>query len=85
MELRQKGLSDETIQSVLDEQVDEETLALEAARKQAHRFAGLEWPEFRQKLGGYLARRGFSYTTLAPVVSKVWQEIQMADGGRAFE
>jgi regulatory protein len=44
-------------------------------------LAGLEWPEFRQKLGGFLARRGFSYTTLAPVVSEVWKETQTADSG----
>jgi regulatory protein len=80
MELRRKGLSDEIIQPVLDEQVDEEALAFEAARKYARRLAGLEWPEFRQKLGGFLARRGFSYTTLSPVISKVWKETRTADG-----
>jgi len=85
MELRRKGLTDETIQSVLDEQVDEATLAFEAARKYARRLAKLEWPEFRQKLGGFLARRGFSYTTLAPVVSEVWKEIQTADAGSTLE
>ena len=85
MELRQKGLNDETIQSVLDEQVDEQALAFEAARKYARRLTGLEWPEFRQKLGGFLARRGFSYTTLAPVVSEVWKETQTADTGRTSD
>jgi regulatory protein len=81
MELRRKGLSDETIHSVVDENVDEEALAFEAARKYAHRLAGLDWLQFRQKLGGFLARRGFSYTTLAPVVSEVWKETQTADAG----
>jgi regulatory protein len=81
LELRRKGLSDEIVQSVLDTQVDEESLAFEAARKHARRLSGLEWLEFRQKLGGFLARRGFSYTTLAPVVSEVWKETQMADTG----
>jgi SOS response regulatory protein OraA/RecX len=65
--------------------VDEEALAVEAARKQVRRYAGLEWLEFRQKLGSYLARRGFSYTILAPVVSKVWKESQMADAGSKTE
>ena len=81
LELRRKGLIDETIQPVLDEQVDEQVLALEAARKYARRLAGLEWPEFRKKLGGFLARRGFSYTTLSPVVSEIWKESRMADTG----
>ena len=81
MELRQKGLSEEIIQTVLEEQVDEEALALAAARKYGRRLEGLEWTEFRKKLGGFLARRGFSYATLAPVVSEVWKESQMADTG----
>lgn len=85
LELRRKGLGDDTIRTVLDEQVDEEALALEAARKYARRLADLEWPEFRQKLGGFLARRGFSYTTLAPVVSEVWKEIQTADAGKLLD
>lgn len=85
LELRRKGLSDETVQSVLSEQADEETLALEAARKYVRRLAGLDWNEFRRKLGGFLARRGFSYTTLAPVVSEVWKEIQTADAGRIHD
>ncbi len=79
MELRQKGLDDETTQAALEELVDEDALALQAARKQARRYAGLDRATFRQKLGAFLARRGFSYSTLAPVVSEVWQEIQAAD------
>jgi regulatory protein len=81
VELRRKGLSDEIVQSVLDTQVNEVALAFEAARKYARRLTGMEWPEFRQKLGGFLARRGFSYNTLAPVVSEVWKETQTADTG----
>lgn len=84
IELRRKGLDDETVRAVLDglEAEDEENLALQAARTQARRYAGLEWQAFRQKLGGFLARRGFSYATLAPVISKVWEELQTADTGR---
>jgi regulatory protein len=84
IELRRKGLDDETIRAVLDglEEEDEENLALQAARTQARRYAGLEWQAFRLKLGGFLARRGFTYATLAPVISKVWEELQTADTGR---
>jgi regulatory protein len=85
MELRRKGLSDEILQPVLDEQVDEEALAFTAARKYARRLAGMEWLEFRQKLGGFLARRGFSYSTLSPVVSEVWKETRTADDGETLE
>jgi regulatory protein len=81
MELRRKGLSDEIVQSVLDTQVNEEALALVAARKYARRLAGQGRSEFRQKLGGFLARRGFPYSVIAPVVSEVWKENQTADTG----
>ena len=85
MELHRKGLTDDVIQPVLDEQVEEPALVQEAARKYAHRLAGLEWPEFRRKLGGFLARRGFSYDTLTPVVSEIWKESRMADDGETHK
>jgi regulatory protein len=81
VELRRKGLSDETIQTVLNDQVDEEALAFEAARKYARRLAKLDRPSFNRKLSGFLARRGFSYTILSPVVSKVWKDVKTADDG----
>ena len=74
MELRQKGIDDEIIRTVLDADVDEEALALEAARKYARRVEGLERTEFRNKLGGFLARRGFSYAIIAPIVAQLWEE-----------
>ena len=73
MELRQKGLDDEAMRSALED-VDDESLAYEAAQKRAPRFEGLEWIEFRKKLSGFLARRGFSYSVISPVVSRVWNE-----------
>jgi len=74
VELRQKGLNDEAIQASLSN-VDEEALAYEAGLKRATRFKGQEWSEFRKKLSEFLARRGFSYSVIAPVVSKIWNEI----------
>jgi regulatory protein len=85
LELHRKGIRAEIVQPVLDELVNEEALAYEAARKYARRLAGLEWLEFRQKLSGFLARRGFSYTTQSPVVSEVWNEIQTADDGGTLD
>jgi regulatory protein len=49
MELRQKGLDEETVKQAVSN-VDEEALAYETARKRAPRFKGLEWSEFRKKL-----------------------------------
>lgn len=73
MELRQKGLDDETVQSAVSG-VDEEALAYESATKRAGRLKGQEWSEFRKKLSEYLARRGFPYSVIAPVVTKIWNE-----------
>jgi regulatory protein len=74
MELRHKGLDDEVVQDVLAKNVDENALALEAARKHLRKVEKLEWPDFRQKLGSFLGRRGFSYAVIAPVLRQVWDE-----------
>lgn len=73
IELRQKGLNDEVIQDSLSG-VDEESLAYETGLKRATRFKGYEWAEFRKKLSEFLARRGFSYPVIAPIVSRIWNE-----------
>jgi len=73
MELRQKGLDNESMQSAL-KNVDDEPLAYEAAKKRATRFKDLEWSEFRKKLSDFLARRGFPYAVIAPVVTRIWSE-----------
>ncbi len=78
IELRQKGIPDEAVHSALTE-VDEEALAYEAAVRRARRLESLEWKEFRTKLGEFLARRGFSYSVAAPVVSRAWDEIHKQD------
>ena len=73
MELRQKGLSDETSRSAL-EGLDEEALAYEAGLKKARRLQSEEWSGFRKKLSEHLARRGFPYSVIASVVSRIWKE-----------
>jgi len=73
MELRQKGLDNESMQSAL-KNVDDEPLAYDAAQKRAVRFKDLEWSEFRKKLSEFLARRGFSYAVIAPVITRIWNE-----------
>lgn len=78
MELRHKGIDEETIQQTLERSSPEDELALQAAQKYARKLKGLAWPEFRNKLGGFLARRGFSYEVIAPVIRQVWN---LEDGG----
>jgi regulatory protein len=77
-ELRQKGIDDADIESVL-ESVDDEALAYEAGQKKARKLTlslskGLERNEFRKKMSEFLARRGFSYSVIAPVVARLWNE-----------
>lgn len=72
-ELRQKGLDDDSVKSAL-ENVDDEVLAYEAAQKRAARYKDIEWNEFRKKLSDFLARRGFSYSVITPVVTRIWNE-----------
>ncbi len=74
MELRQKGLDDEAIESAV-ETVDDEASAYAAGQKRSGRLKDLEWIDFRKKLSGFLARRGFSYSVIAPVVTRIWNEI----------
>jgi regulatory protein len=73
MELKQKGLSEEAAASALKD-VNDEALAYESALKRAPRLNDLEWVEFRKKLSEFLARRGFSYSVIAPVVTRIWNE-----------
>ncbi len=72
-ELRQKGLSAEAAQSALAG-LDESALAYAAGLKVARRLETLAWKEFRKKLSEFLVRRGFSYSVIAPVVSRIWNE-----------
>ncbi|MFH2038183.1 MAG: RecX family transcriptional regulator [Chloroflexota bacterium] len=75
MELRQKGIPDDVIQIALED-IDDDALTLKAAQKYLHRLTGLKKLEFRKKLSSHLARRGFSFASINPVVTLVWNEIQ---------
>lgn len=85
LELRRKGLADDVIQQTLEQTVDEPSLAREAARKHLRKVQGLEWPDFRNKLGGFLARRGFSYEVVAPLLRELWAEMQSNDENHPIE
>jgi regulatory protein len=73
LELRQKGIDDHTIESAL-EGIDDEALAYEAGQKKARKLKVQEWTEFRKKMSEFLARRGFSYSVIAPIVKRLWNE-----------
>jgi len=73
MELRQKGLDDDSVKSAIAT-VNDEPLAYEAAKKRATRYKALEWQDFRKKLTDFLARRGFSYAVTSTTVTRIWNE-----------
>jgi regulatory protein len=75
-ELRNKGVSELLINNALVESASDEDLATRAAEKYARRLDRLDWSVFRKKLSAFLARRGFSFATINPVVHSVWHEIK---------
>lgn len=78
LELRRKGVADEVIQDAMEVAEQDDLLAYQAAIRYAPRLSELEWCEFRNRLGNFLGRRGFSYGTIAQVVRKVWSESRSA-------
>lgn len=72
-ELRQKGVPGSAIEAAL-EGYDEEGAAAEAARKASRRFHQLSEVDYRRRMSQYLARRGFDYATISPVVERMWRE-----------
>jgi regulatory protein len=79
-ELHRRGLNDAAIEKAL-EGLNEESMAYQAAHKQARRFVDLPVRDFNNKLGSFLARRGFSYDIIKDVVAKVWEEQQEQEEG----
>lgn len=75
-ELRMKGVEREIVDEIVDDEHDDE-LAMRAARKKADillRAPDMDYNKFRNRLGGFLQRRGFSYSVVAHVVRALWQE-----------
>jgi len=78
-ELRQKGINQEIIEQTLATTISDEDLAFQAANKQARKYKDLEWPDYRRKLSGFLARRGFSYHTISLVLDQIWANRRFQD------
>ncbi len=76
LELRQKGIDNEDVQDILDNLVDEESLAYQAGLKKARQLAKLEFQDFRRKLSAFLARRGFPYSVISPLIQPLWEAVQ---------
>jgi regulatory protein len=85
-ELRRKGVEREVIDAVLEESEHaEDRAALQAALAKAARYRQLSQPEFAQKLGAYLARRGFDYETVREAVQAAWQVVHADESEIHFD
>jgi regulatory protein len=75
-ELRLKGVEQEIVEEVVDREQDG-ALALRAAQKKARlllQTPGMDYKTFRNRLGGFLQRRGFSYEAVSLAVRTLWEE-----------
>ncbi len=76
-ELRMKGVKRDVVDEVVNDEHDEE-LAMQAGRKRAMtllKAPELDFNTFRNKLGPFLQRRGFSYEVVKRVVRTLWEEL----------
>jgi regulatory protein len=73
-ELWEKGVPDAIIAETL-ESFDAEDVARRVAEAGARRMAHLEPADFRQKLSAYMARRGFSYAVIQPLVEEMLEAV----------
>jgi regulatory protein len=77
-ELRQKGVSDRIIDTVLAN-LNEDELAWAAVENKLSRWQNLPEQEFKKKLVGFLNRRGFSYTIANDVFDRAWNETNLSE------
>jgi regulatory protein len=74
-ELRLKGVNVDVVTAALPADEDEEVGAYQAAQRKATSLRLLDERTFRQRLGAFLQRRGFSYETSRTVVKRLWNEL----------
>ena len=79
-ELRNKGISEQIIDNALTESEQDSELAMKAASRYARRLNSVDRQAFQKRLSAYLARRGFSYGTIAPVVRDLINKVENGQG-----
>jgi regulatory protein len=73
VELRRQGIAAETAEEATAE-LDDEDAAYRAAGRRLRSLRGLEYAVFRERLGGFLTRRGFSYSVARKTIDRCWSE-----------
>lgn len=72
-ELRQKGVAKEIIEKSV-EKLDELSLAKKVAKKKLKVYKKLPRRAFREKMIAFLNRRGFSWSTIKPVIDEFMEK-----------
>jgi regulatory protein len=63
--------------------VSDEEAAYTAAARRLRALRGLEYQRFRERLGSFLTRRGFSYDVARRTIEQCWAEVRVrGDDGR---
>jgi regulatory protein len=79
-ELRTKGVPSEVINEVIEEaEIDEFPAALEVARKRMGSLSNLDRQAQERRLGSYLARRGYGWDVVGPVLKTLFAEADEAE------
>jgi regulatory protein len=73
IELQQKGLPREIIESAVDA-VDDFDSACRAARKKAPALIKVDYDLFKRRMASFLGRRGFNYETINKTIDVIWKE-----------
>lgn len=79
-ELRNKGISEQMIDTALAESKEDGELATQAAQKYARKLDPSDRVIFRKRMSAYLARRGFSYGTITPVIQNLLDSFRKDQG-----
>jgi regulatory protein len=76
-ELRSRGIEQDVAEAAI-ESIDDEAAAYRAASRRLSAYRGLEYQPFRERLGSFLTRRGFSYDVARRTVDRCWAELNNA-------
>ncbi len=82
-ELRIRGVAPATIGATLPDERAEPEAAYQAGLARLSRLAALEQATFRQRLGSYLTRRGFSHASSAAAIHRLWADRDRGPAGLA--
>ena len=81
-ELRARGVDRQIVEGAAAA-IDESEAAYRAAERRAQGLRSLPYPQFRQRIGELLLRRGFGYDVVRETVDRLWKET--AETGESAE